>query len=124
MTEAQQPLGADIPVGQKTHHSRCEQRRNAHTAIDISYLRALEMQRHEHISPHRDQPGPPDEKFQEIHDYETKLYTHSGKIIKYPTFRTFTLRINKDIMSTITPIEAILKTTSRELEQIGEKILA
>src|SRR5690242_2826945 len=27
-------------------------------------------------------------------------------------------------MSTITPIEAILKTTSRELEQIGEQILA
>src|SRR5581483_11326764 len=97
---------------------------NSHSSIDISYLGTLKMERYEHISPHGDQPGPPDEKFQEIHYNETKLYTHSGKIIKYPTFRTFTPRLKQGIMSTITQVEAILKTTSRELEQIGEKILA
>src|SRR6185503_1574480 len=56
MTDTKQLLRTDIPVGQKTHQSGCEQRSNTHPPIDIPYLGAFEMKRYEHIPPHGDQP--------------------------------------------------------------------
>src|SRR5579859_3208124 len=77
VTEAEDAFGVEPAVGDDTEERGSEDGGDTHRSIDATHLHPIEMEDVEHIAAQRDEPGAPDEEFEEVHYSEPESYTHA-----------------------------------------------
>jgi hypothetical protein len=80
VAKTQDPFGVQPAIRDDPKQGGSEDGGDTHRPIDAAHLFAVKMKHIEHISAQRDEPGPPDKEFQEIHDGQAELYIHESKI--------------------------------------------
>jgi len=70
-------LGGGGIVGDQPEEERCHQRRPGHRGVGVPDVGAGEVEGVAEVSPHRHEPGPPDEELEEHHRRQFRL-DHGG----------------------------------------------
>jgi len=96
VADAQDPFHIDPAVGNNSEERRGKDGGDAHAAIDGADLGAGEMKDVEHIAAERDEPGAPDEEFEEVHYGEAEFDTHAMDLYMCYRFETDLVRTNPE----------------------------